>query len=111
MDVRRFHFTPAWLVYAALVAEAFLMLPAMLRWPPFNDHKGWPALTCTAIVVVAMLLIALGFVAARILRWRFRFSLRSLLMLVLVVAIACGWLASAMARARKQADLVAEASK
>jgi hypothetical protein len=87
------------------------MLSAMLRWPPFNEHKGWPALACTAIVVVAMLLIALGFVAARILRWRFQFSLRSLLILVLVVAVACGWLASEMARARRQANLVAEASK
>jgi Leucine Rich Repeat (LRR) protein len=111
MDVRRLVFTPAWLVYAALVAEAILMLSAMFGWPPFNEHKGWATLTCTAIVLVAMLLIALGFVATRMLRWRFQFSLRSLLVLVLVVAIACGWLASEMARARRQADLVVEASK
>jgi hypothetical protein len=106
---RRFVFTPAWLIYAALVAEGLLLLSQMSRESPFG--KGWPALICSAIAAITICLLVLWFIASRVFQWRFQFGLRPLLVSVLVVAIACGWLASAMGRARRQTNLVGEASK
>ena len=107
---RRFRLTSAWLVFAVFVAEAFLILSELLGWSPFRWPKGWPALICLATVAVLVLLFALSFAVSLIFRWRFQFSLRSLLALMLVVAIACGWLATGLESARRQRDLVAKAS-
>jgi hypothetical protein len=107
----RFHFAPIWLVYSLLATESFLILFELFRWTPFNKHKGWAALICAVTVAAAMLLLILWFVATWVFNRSFQFSLRSLLVLVLVVAIACAWLANELERAKRQTQLVAEASK
>jgi hypothetical protein len=103
--------TPGSLIYALLLTEAFLILSQKFRWFAFNEHKGWTVLICLAAVIATLLGISIWFVAARSFRWRFQFSLRSLLALILVVATACGWMTAEMKRARTQADLIGRASK
>ena len=55
----------------------------------------------------AMLLMVLWFLSAIVFRWRFQFSIRSLLALALVVAIPCSWFAVERQRAAEQRDAVA----
>ena len=93
---RWFRLTPGCLVLGLLAVEGFLLLSEHFQWFAFNRHKGWTVLIGMADVVVAMLLMFLWFLAALIFRWRFQFSIRSLLLLTVVVAIPCSWLAVEM---------------
>ena len=53
----------------------------------------------------------LWFLAALVFRWRFQFSIRSLLLLPVVVAITCGWLARALEASRQQREAIAAIRK
>ena len=95
---------PSWLVVVLLVAEGLLLLVERYYWLP----KGWPVLIAIAAVAVVMLLMLLWFVIALVFRWRFQFSIRSLLALVIVVAIPFSWLAVEMKQANSQPRMVTE---
>jgi hypothetical protein len=86
---RRFRPTPAWLIVGSLVVEGLLWLSERYTWFWFNEKKGWTVLIAVAAVGVAMLVMLLWFIASLVCRWRFQFSIRSLLVLVLAVAIPC----------------------
>jgi hypothetical protein len=103
---RWFHLTPDWLLLALLVVEALLWLSERLHWFRFNEKKGWTVLIVVASVGVTMFLMILWFIVSLLFRWRFQFSIRSLLVLVVVVAIPCSWLAVEMKKARKQREAV-----
>ncbi len=98
---------PAWLVYGSLAVTGLLFASERWRWFPFNEHKGWTVLIAMAGMGVAMALMLLWFVVALVFRWRFQFSIRSLLVLTVAVALPCSWLAAEKRRARKQSEAVA----
>ena len=100
--------TPGRLVLGLLVVEGLLFLSERFHWFAFNEHKGWTVLIAVASVSLAMLLMLLWFAASLLFRWRFQFSIRSLLVLTLVVAMPCSWLSWEMKRAKHQTE-VAEA--
>jgi hypothetical protein len=106
---RSYHLTPDRLVLLLLVIEGLLWLSERFGWPAW--HKGYAVLTAVASVGVALLLMLLWFVAGLLFRWRFQFSIRSLLVLVLVVAIPCSWVAVEMKEAREQQAAVEEIKK
>jgi hypothetical protein len=101
---RCFRITPDRCVIAPLALEGFLLLSAWLGWFSFNGHKGWATLIAVASVGVFLLLMFVWFLAALIFRWRFQFSVLSLLVVTLVIAIACRWLATEIEAARKQRE-------
>ena len=101
--------TPDRLVIALLVVECMLWLAERFYWFPFNWHKGWPVLIAVVVAGSAFLLLLLWFAASLIFRWRFQFSIRSLLVMVVVVAIPCTWLAEELRAAKAQAERQREA--
>ena len=103
---RSFYPTPAWLIFGLLVVEGLLWLSERYRWFWFNEKKGWTVLIAVAVVGVAMLVMLLWFIVALVFRWRFQFSIRSLLVLTVAVAIPCSWLAVEMKAAREQREAV-----
>ena len=105
---RWFHLTPGHLLVGLLAVEGLLLLSERFHWFPFNQYKGWTVLIAVASVVAAMLLMFLWFVAALLFRWRFQFSIRSLLVLTVAVAIPCSWLAVELKRAKRQQAAIRE---
>jgi hypothetical protein len=107
---RWFHPTPGWLLVGLLAVEGLLLLSERFCWFPFNQHfnqhKGWTVLLAISSVGVFLFLMLLWFVASVILRWRFQFSLRSLLVLTVAVAIPFSWLGVEMKKAREQREAV-----
>ena len=103
---RRFRPTPAWLIFGLLVVEGLLWLSERYRWFWFNEKKGWTVLIAVAVVGVAMLVMLLWFVASLVFRWRFQFSIRSLLVLTVAVAMPCSWLAVEMKKAKEEKELL-----
>jgi hypothetical protein len=101
---RWFHPTPDRLVLVLLAVEGLLWLSDRLGWPEW--HKGYAVLAAVASVGVFLLLMLLWFIAALIFRWRFQFSIRSLLVLVVAVAVPCSWLAVEMKKAKAQREAV-----
>jgi hypothetical protein len=83
---RSYRLTPDHLVIGLLVVECQLWLSERYTWFGFNEKKGWTVLIAAAVVGMAFLVMLLWFVASLLLRWRFQFSIRSLL-LVVVVAV------------------------
>ncbi len=108
---RRFRPTPAWLIFGLLAVEGLLWLSERCRWFWFNERKGWTVLIAVAVVGVAMLVMLLWFLVPLVFRWRFQFSIRSLLVLAGVVAIPCSWLGMEMRAAEKQREAVDEITK
>ena len=49
-----------------------------------------------------MLVMLLWFIVALVFRWRFQFSIRSLLVLTVAVALPCSWLAVEMRAAKRE---------
>ena len=92
--------TPGWLVVLLLATTGFLYLSERFQWFSFNSHTGWTVLLAVASVGVVLLLMLPWLVAALIVRWRFQFSIRSLLLLVVAVALPFSWLAVEMKKAR-----------
>ena len=95
---RWFHFTPGHLILGLLAVEGLLLLSE--RIPLFP--KGWAVLIAIAAIAVVVLLMLLWWLASILFRWRFQFSIRSLMVLVVAVAITFSWLAVEMKKARNQ---------
>jgi hypothetical protein len=103
--------TPGWLVFGSMAVTGLLFLSERWRWFPFNEHKGWTVLVAVAGVGVVLGVMLLWWLVALIFRWRFQFSIRTLLVLTLVVALPCSWLAVTMGKARTQANAWEEIRK
>ena len=108
---RRFSPMPSWLILGLLVVEGLLWLSERYRWFWFNEKKGWTVLIGVAVVGGAMLVMLLWFIVALVFKWRFQFSIRSLLVLTVAVAIPCGWLGVEMRAAKRQREVVDEITK
>jgi hypothetical protein len=106
LKLRWYQPTPGRLLIVLLAVEGALLLAERFQWFAFNRDKGWTVLIAIAGVLVAMGLLFLWFVLALCFRWRFQFSLRSLLALAVVVAIPFSWLAVEMKKAREQREAV-----
>ena len=106
--IRWYRLTPDRLVMVLLVMECLLWLSERFRYFGFNQHKGWTVLIAVAVVGVAMLFMLGWFVVSLVFRWRFQFSIRSLMVLVVIVAIPCSWLAVEIKKAREQQEVVNE---
>ena len=74
-----------------LVVVCLLWLSERFQWPPW--HKGYAVLTALAVVGAAFMGMLLWFFVSLLFRWRFQFSIWSLLVLAVVVAVPCSWLA------------------
>ena len=103
-SIRWFCLTPGRVVVALLAVEGLLWLSNWLGWPTW--HKGYAVLSVVAVVGLSILLMLLWFILALVSRFRFQFSVRSLLTLTIAVAIPCSWLVVEMKQARKQRELV-----
>ena len=101
---RWFSPTPGWLVLGLLAVEGLLFLAEQFRWLP----KGWTVLVAVASVGVALILMLAWFAVALLFRWRFQFSIRSLLVLTVAVALPFSWLAARMRQAAGQQRVVQE---
>ncbi len=108
---RWFHLTPDRLIVSLLAVEGFLLLSERFRCFAFNEMKGLTVLIALASVGVVALLMSLWLAAGLLFRWRFQFSMRSLLVMVVAVAVPCRWLAVEMKEAEKQKRAVEAISK
>jgi hypothetical protein len=108
---RWYRLTPDRLVLFLLAVEGLLWLSERLEWFPFSRYHGWAVLIAMASVGFFLLVIFGWFVLALLFRWRFQFSIRSLLVLTVAVAAACSWLATQMKEARKQREALEEIEK
>jgi hypothetical protein len=104
---RRLRPTPSCLIFGLLVVEGLLWLSERYQWFWYNEKKGWTVLIGVAVVGVTMLVMLGWFIVALVFRWRFQFSIRSLLVLTAAVAIPCSWLAVEMKKAREQERVIA----
>ena len=57
-----------------------------------------------AVVGVTFVGMLLWFIIALLFRWRFQFSIRSLLVMVVVVAVPCGWMAVEVTAAKRHQE-------
>jgi len=103
---RWFRLTPDRCVFALLMLDVLLPLSDRLGWFPFNQHKGWTVLINLAIVGLAGAMMLLLFAAALLLRWRFRFTIRSLFAMMAVVTVPLSWFAMAKHQAEAQRQAV-----
>ncbi|MGA2253965.1 MAG: hypothetical protein ABSG53_04825, partial [Thermoguttaceae bacterium] len=101
-SIRWFWPTPVWLMLVLLATTGFLFLSERYQWFAFNEHKGWTVLIAVASVGVVLLTMSFWWLAALVFRWRFQFSIRSLLVLVVAVALPFSWFAVEMKKAREQ---------
>ena len=95
---RFFHLTPNRLLVALLPIWGVLFLAEHFHWLP----KGYPVLFAVASSAAMLLLLLLWFIAALVFRWRFQFSIRSLLFLTLIASIWGSWFGVEMRAARRQ---------
>jgi Leucine-rich repeat (LRR) protein len=96
-----FYPTPGRLLAGLLAFDIFLLVSEQIQWFAFNKVPGSAALMVTAGVGAVMMILLLWFVLALIFRWRFQFSIRSLLVMTVVVAIPCSWMTTIMKQARE----------
>jgi membrane protein YdbS with pleckstrin-like domain len=87
LKFRWYRLTPDRFVIGLLVVECLLWLSERFQWFSFNAHKGWTVLFAVAVVGLAFLVMLLWFIAALLFRWRFQFSIRSLLVLTVAVVV------------------------
>ena len=97
--------TPDRLVLSLLAVEGVVLLSDWFCWLPFNQYKDRTVLVALAAVGATLVLFVLWFLASLLFRWRFQYSLRSLLLLVVAAAVVCSWLATEMQRERSQYEL------
>ncbi len=110
---RWFRLTPGLVLLALLlVVEAFLLLCERFRWFGIIKDKGdgFPEYVTLLIgvgflVVAGLLLYAWRLPKIR-LRWRFQYSLRTLLLVVLLASIGMSWVAVKMQKSRRQRQVV-----
>jgi len=103
---RWYQFTPDRFVLALLAVEVFLLLSERFQWFTFSGHKGWTVLISLAAVGAAVLFLPLWFLVSLVCRWRFQFSLRTLLIVVLVLCLPLGWLGEKVRQARRHQETV-----
>ena len=99
---RRVPLSPGALLLCLIAAEGFLWASERWRWFAFNENKGCAVLIAVVVALSAILFYFLWLVSALLFRWRFQFSVRSLLMFVFALALPCAWLASEIRSAEKQ---------
>ena len=99
-SIRSYRPTPGRCLAALLVVEGLLWLSERFCW--LSWHIGYAVLTAVALVAVALVGMSLWFAASLLFRWRFQFSIRSLLVLAVAVAIPCSWIAVERERAKKE---------
>lgn len=97
-----YHLTPDRMILVLLAVEAVLWFSEGPRWFSFNWHKGWTVLIGVASIVAVVMLMVIWFLVCLLFRWRFQFTIRSLLILTVAVALVCSWLAAEMRRASQQ---------
>jgi len=85
-----------------LIVVGLLWFSERFQWFALNERKGWTVLLAVALVAATLAVLLLWFAVSLLLRWRFQFSLRSLLALVVAVAVPCSWLAVELRRAERQ---------
>ncbi len=68
--------------------------------------KGYSVLLAAATLAVILALLLLWFAVALLFRWRFQYSLRSLLLVMLLASIGMSWFAVKMQRASRQREAV-----
>ncbi len=96
--------TPGWLVLGSLLVTGLIWLSNWLEWPTW--HKGYAVLAAVAGVGLVLAVMLLWWLVALVFRWRFQFSVRTMLVLTLAVALPCSWLAVEMKDAREQKEAV-----
>ena len=99
---RWYHITPDRLIIGLLAMEGFLFLSEWFQWFAFNERKGWTVLIAVAAVCLVAVVMLVWLVVSLLFRWRFQFSLRSLVVLVVAVSVPCCWLAVKMRDAQRQ---------
>ena len=104
---RWYRFTADRFVVGWLFLQCLLWLSERNEWFPFNAHKGRTLLLALVSVGAAMLVTVSWFIASLLLRWRFQFSIRSLLLLAVAIAVPSSWLAVESKSAKKQREAVA----
>jgi hypothetical protein len=95
---RWYRLTPGRLLVVLLAVEGILWLANWLRWLP----KGYGVLIAVASVGVFVLVMLLWFLGALVFRWRFQYSILSLLGLMVAVALPFAWLETEMKQAKTQ---------
>jgi hypothetical protein len=88
--------TPGRLVGLLLIVGGLLWLSS--QWFP----KGYAVLLAVATVGIVLLALLLWFLVALIFRWRFQFSIRTILVLTAAVALSFSWLRVEMKKAAEQ---------
>lgn len=104
--LRWYYPTPGRLLVVLLSVEAVLLLSERFEWFSFNEKKGWTVLIAVGVVGVFLLIMLIWFLIALLFRWRFQFSIRSLLLLTIAAAVPCSWLAVEIKKAREQKTAV-----
>ena len=99
---RWYRLSPDRFVIGLLAVECLLWLSERFQWFGFNHHKGWAVLLAVGMIVATAFLMVYWVVIAVNFRWRFQFSIRSLLILTVAVAVPCSWLGVEMNAAREQ---------
>ena len=97
--------TPGWLVLGSLAVTGLLWLSSWLGWPQW--HKGYAVLAAVAGLGVALAVMLLWWLVALAFRWRFQFSLRSLVVMAVAVALPCSWLALGRQEAKREKEAAA----
>jgi hypothetical protein len=105
--IRWFYPTPGRLLVLLLAADGILFLCDWFRWTP----KGWAVLMAIAADALTIVVMLLWFAVALVFRWRFQFSIRSLMLLTVAVGISFSWLAYEMRQAQMQRDAVEQLLK
>jgi len=85
-----------------LAVEGFLLLSKWFQWFAFNEKKGYTVLIAVAAVCLVVVVMVVWLVVGWLFRWRFQFSLRSLVVLVVVVAVPLGLFGIKMREAERQ---------
>jgi hypothetical protein len=97
--------TPGRFLGGVLAVEGILVVLERFGWFTFNQHRGWTVLIDVAVVGAAVLILVLWWLVSLQFRWRFQFSIRSLLALTVAVAIPCSWLAVEARRAKVREEV------
>ena len=99
---RWYHLSPDRLIIGLLAVEGFLLLSEQFQWFAFNEKKGWTVLIAVAAVCLVVVVMLLWLAGSLLFRWRFQFSLRSLVVLVVAVAVPLGWFGVKLREAERQ---------
>lgn len=100
-----YRITPDRVLVALLTLECFLLLSEWFCWFDFNWRRGQTVLIALVAVGLTLLLMLFWLAAARLLDWRFQFSLRSLLFLVVAIAVGCGWLVTEIFTEKREGEV------